>query len=1542
MGAADLITLAATRRVTVATHALVAARPVEHFEADARLSIGQIIRTLAQRPEDEPIPTAVAEHVQVFIESGRAVPATEWDLAALPPGSPVLVFVVPAGGGFKKVAGLMAMIAVAWAAPHIAAWLAPSLFSTTATGAIVANGLAGTALTAGIGAVGALAVGAIFKPTLPSAASGSNDPRSYVLAGQSNDTAPYQPVPRLYGRLRYAPRVVAVGRSVIRGGKQYLQAIYSAGYGPLDVDMESMRAGDTPLSSLADVRVKVHPDYRAGDPLEIYLNDTAVTSLDITMEMAGSPYYTAASSKDAQQITANFTWPGGLVNYNPKSGGKRNRHVRINGDIRDVTANGAWQPIGNFAPRVDLSKDFVHAPGLGPHWVEFVGQTDKLLQAAITFDLPHASVWEIRLCYTVGSFSEDGNNSDAIVWTSLQSYADRPPIAPDVPQTIIELEVAAQEQAQNALQTFTAIFTSRLRQWNGSAFTEPVATRNPAWIYLDLLTGAANPRALKPERVALDRIAAWAAYCDRTAPNADEAYAMCDVLMAEQTTVWEAMKIPLACGRASYAMHDGRHSVLMEEAERAPVQMFTEINSRNFSAVRAYRKMPHGFKAKFVDPDSDWQQRDLPVLRDEFDDESATEFEDLTLTGVTRSSQAWRDGRYFLAEALLRQETVTIEVDIEHLACSRGDLVYVAHDVLMAGGVPAYVVAVPDDRTLDLGLNVPSLAGRAARAPRAGIEWGEFIWGQMAWGEGAETIGTPGWGEFRWGEVPWGGSTEPVGLALRVRAGREVGPQIGVVKKLGDRFECAAPHGAQVGDLVVWGYLNREVASYLVSEIRPGVDLTAELTLVEHAPAIYTADTGPIPPYTPQISGRPVTTPVAPPTFFTALVNYYTENGLPWAAIVLDWSPSTTAGVVGYRVAHLFDGAWIQLAEQRETGFRFGPVALMDLPAEREYTFRVSVLTEAGAGAERTISASIDPAGQRPDAPSGLIARNTRDGIEVSWNRVPRPGVVAYRVTIAAESDPASVLEERVTSDFIATLGFRDTGRYTVAVVSIDAAGLESKPASIALEVQAPPAPTGLSLNWSADGLRIDWTQPESSRIAYWLVSVGSVITEAQVFAASYVARGISGSSAHRVSVWAVDWSGARSAAAVLDYTPGTVPAPADFAVAVGNDGTRQFSWRYTATPQTALFELRYAPGALPSGDAAWLANSTVLATVAVADSGQTAWGFESMQPPGPATYSFSVRARDKAGVWSAPAYVNNRYLPEPGTAKPPANSEFIEVRSSLPDFNGWTGGKLIYLTTDRKLYRWTPTGWTRATDGSDITPSSITTDKLQVGNLSGVSANLGHITSGELEITGDGFTGWGSVRSAGKWWGDGKVGWSLAYNGAEGATFLDLQGPQQRIWFSSWGECGISFGNGRFSVAQDGYLYATGAHIRGDIEATSVTADTITTNMIKGNAATQIVSGAAQNLWIDCVGGRPVMVIATFSIGGAGKDPTWFRPVHLLWDDVKQVSTNEFWGYSQSETQTLSFTLIPPAGVHKASLSADAGNEYFGKVSLSIFEGRR
>lgn len=437
-------------------------------------------------------------------------------------------------------------------------------------------------------------------------------------------------------------------------------------------------------------------------------------------------------------------------------------------------------------------------------------KTQEPFTVGVTINVPSGQ-YDVRVTRVHPVYPPEDNRFNDVSWTALRSAAKRPPIAPKAPHTIMELKIEASDQLSGVIQSFNAIVTAQVKMWNGSALVNTYEN-NPAWAFLDVLIGPANPRPIPLSRIDLAGLKKWADYCNAKVAsqvNEPEKRFTFDHICDYATTVYQMLDGIASAGRATVSWKDNKVGVIIDQEQTTPVQMFTPRNSKNFQSSRNYLESPHALRCKFIDPAIDYQEGTRVVYYDGYNANNATKFEDVQLFGVTRSSQAWRDGRYIIAQGVLRRENFSIETDVENLVCLRGDLVAVQHDVLKVGGDSSRIIAIQD------GVNI-----------------------------------------FQYDPLP----TLPpndYGLRIRTRGGAILGP-LPAIPVAPNQWKLAEPvEGINEEDLIVWGFLGVETGEYLVKNITPGPDLTATIDLVEIARGVYQADQGTLPPYEPPTNGRP-------------------------------------------------------------------------------------------------------------------------------------------------------------------------------------------------------------------------------------------------------------------------------------------------------------------------------------------------------------------------------------------------------------------------------------------------------------------------------------------------------------------------------------------------------------------------------------------------------------------------------------------------------------------------------------------------------------
>ncbi len=202
-------------------------------------------------------------------------------------------------------------------------------------------------------------------------------------------------------------------------------------------------------------------------------------------------------------------------------------------------------------------------------------------------------------------------------------------------------------------------------------------TRNPASLLRHVLQHPANAQKVLDSQIDLDGLVSWHSYC-RTNKFMYDA-------VARQSSVLDTLRDIGSAGRGSPTLIDGKWGIVVDKPRTSPVQFFSPHNSWGFEGVRALVKMPHAFRVSFNNSERGYAPDEMLVYNDGYSSSNATQFESLTLPGVTTRDAVFKHARFHLAQLKLRPESYTINADIEHLVCNRGDLVRVVHDVPMWG-----------------------------------------------------------------------------------------------------------------------------------------------------------------------------------------------------------------------------------------------------------------------------------------------------------------------------------------------------------------------------------------------------------------------------------------------------------------------------------------------------------------------------------------------------------------------------------------------------------------------------------------------------------------------------------------------------------------------------------------------------------------------------------------------------------------------------------------------------------------------------------------
>lgn len=549
----------------------------------------------------------------------------------------------------------------------------------------------------------------------------------------------------------------------------------------------------------------------------IALFPSTVDTLDLNIAIfddKGLGEFVRTTELNTDEIALDFVFPGGVFTIDEKTGELEKISVFWTVEYA-VAGSGDWKEPPDNARRENLR-------GTGKN-VSKSSRFQGLVLTGMSWKVPRGQ-YDVRV--TSGKVTRKQKfGQNRMVWTSLRSIRDEDPVdRSDVAE--IGVRIKATDQLSGRISDFNCLAEAYLPVWDdgGGQWTAPKITRNPAWAYADVLRGSANKRPTDDSRIDTAALKTWADWCDAEGRTFD-------AVVDFQTTVHQAASDVAASSRAAFSVRDGKYSVIQDVEKTTPVQHITPRNSRNFRAEKAFPEIPHALKVQFLNASEDYKLDERIVYDDGFDENNATKFETLELFGITDSDEAWKDGRYHLATMRLRPETLYVELGMEHLVATRGDLVRVTHDAPLIGQAFGRVLAVEesapgmsDVAAFVLDEETPlEAAGGGFEEHGVRIRLSDGTSSLAAVDEAASDAKRSATGEVRWIvlETPLSGGAEPEG-----------------------------------GELVQYGLAGQESGEYVIKAVRPlsGPEFLARLTLVDHSPSIFQADVGAIPPHTPVVT----------------------------------------------------------------------------------------------------------------------------------------------------------------------------------------------------------------------------------------------------------------------------------------------------------------------------------------------------------------------------------------------------------------------------------------------------------------------------------------------------------------------------------------------------------------------------------------------------------------------------------------------------------------------------------------------------------------
>ncbi len=477
-------------------------------------------------------------------------------------------------------------------------------------------------------------------------------------------------------------------------------------------------------------------------------------------------------------------------------------------DDRGPNIGTLFENSGSFAPSLGGTTVTIAAGGLSVNQLDVTSSQAEALRKSVVVKFPTRGQYDIR-ARRVTLDTNDDKIFDKAYLTSINSVTYRAPVnAEGVNGSAVRMK--GTDQLNGLLDELNGLVSNCIPDYDIDSETWIVrATSNPASIYRYVLQGFPNARALPDAKLAISDLEAWHTYC------LQKGYTYNRVIDYE-TSVADVLADVAAAGAASPAIVDGKRTVVVDCPKDDIVQVVTPRNSWQYSGEMIYPALPHAFRVTFRNAAKGYQQDEVIVYADGYDENNATIFETLEYQSCTNSDLAFKHARRFLANVILRPETHTFMLDFEHLVAIRGDRIILEHDVPVIGVGDGRIKEVLTDG------NSPGLCTGIVIDDTVTIPDGATYYARVRLAEGGSIY-------------------------------QELITTVGDASTFMFRTPFSMASAPEVGDIAAFFEAGGEL-DLIIKEIQPQADLSARIVAVDYAPGIFTADETTIPPFNSKIT----------------------------------------------------------------------------------------------------------------------------------------------------------------------------------------------------------------------------------------------------------------------------------------------------------------------------------------------------------------------------------------------------------------------------------------------------------------------------------------------------------------------------------------------------------------------------------------------------------------------------------------------------------------------------------------------------------------
>lgn len=511
-------------------------------------------------------------------------------------------------------------------------------------------------------AVGSAIANKLLAPKPPKGLRDSLASPTYSLSGGRNRARPYEPLPLLFGELRYTPDYAALPYTMFEGDDQYLYSVFHAGINCGEVS--AYRIGKTPIESFSGVTVRAAGiSGMADEALQGWGN---VDTAEGAKLVGAGAWVTRTSSDDA--IALQFDLEGSLYALSKTKGTVYSYPVTIEAEYREV-GSPTWLPwFGSSNQRI-----YTHA-------------TTKPLRLTETLVVTQGQ-YEVRLRKLQVDESTSDRSSD-ITWTQLRTV--QPDTGTYGGMGRLGVKIKASGQLNGALDEFSWYAKAKpMPYWDGAAWVTATTANgglsNPGAQMLLYMRGIYDDddrliagMGLDDAMIDIEAMKGFMVWC------ADKGFRF-DHVFDSPVSHDEVLDTIAAAGFGAHTWGGGPLGVtwVADDAPIGGVVNMATMRARSFSVAYQTMETADGIEYIYFDRERDYSWQTVRVAAPGVT--TPLNPARITGTGITTEAHAAIMARFHLGQSLYQRKDIGFDTDLEYLTYRRNSVLALTHDVTQWG-----------------------------------------------------------------------------------------------------------------------------------------------------------------------------------------------------------------------------------------------------------------------------------------------------------------------------------------------------------------------------------------------------------------------------------------------------------------------------------------------------------------------------------------------------------------------------------------------------------------------------------------------------------------------------------------------------------------------------------------------------------------------------------------------------------------------------------------------------------------------------------------